>query len=181
EADVLITACGQLSVPKLPPVAGLERFAGPAFHTARWRHDVDLSGKRVAVVGTGCSAIQVVPAIQPLVAQLDVYQRSPGWTFPKRDFAYGERSRRAFERFPLLQRMDRAAILAFMELGAAGMTSQRWLLRPFRAVARNQITRAIDDPDLRRQGTPSDALGCKRPMLTDHGYPTLTSAHAEVI
>ena len=69
EADVLLTACGQLSVPSVPPIPGLDSFAGPAFHTARWRHDVDLAGKRVAVVGTGCSAIQVVPAIQPIVEQ----------------------------------------------------------------------------------------------------------------
>ena len=72
----------------MPPIPGLESFDGPAFHTAQWRHDVELAGKRVAVVGTGCSAIQVVPAIQPIVEQVDVYQRSPGWTFPKMDFAY---------------------------------------------------------------------------------------------
>ena len=82
----------------------------------------------MAVVGTGCSAIQVVPAIQPIVEQVDVYQRSPGWTFPKMDFAYTERTKRLFERFPVLQRLDRAAIFAFMELGAAGMTRHRWLL-----------------------------------------------------
>jgi cation diffusion facilitator CzcD-associated flavoprotein CzcO len=181
EADVLLTACGQLSVPKVPPIAGLERFAGPAFHTAHWRHDVELAGKRAAVLGTGCSAIQVVPAIQPLVAQLDVYQRSPGWTFPKMDFAYGERSQRAFERFPLLQRLDRAAIFAFMELGAAAMTNRRWLLAPFRRVARSQITRAIEDPDLRRKVTPTDELGCKRLMLTDEWYPTLTRPNVELI
>ncbi|HWX75007.1 MAG TPA: NAD(P)/FAD-dependent oxidoreductase, partial [Solirubrobacteraceae bacterium] len=181
EADVLITACGQLSVPKVPPVAGLEHFEGPAFHTAQWRHDVDLRGKRVAVLGTGCSAIQVVPAIQPLVAQLDVYQRSPGWTFPKMDFAYGERTQRAFERFPALQRLDRAAIFAFMELGAAGMTNRRWLLAPFRALARRQINGAIDDPELRRKVTPTDELGCKRLMLTDDWYPTLTQPNVELI
>ena len=78
-------------------------------------HDVDLAGKRVAVVGTGCSAIQIVPAIQPIVEHVDVYQRSPGWTFPKMDFAYKERTKRLFERFPVLQRLDRAAIFAFME------------------------------------------------------------------
>src|SRR5438034_1468656 len=132
EADVLITACGQLSVPAVPPIPGLEDFDGPAFHTARWRHDVDLAGRRVAVVGTGCSAIQVVPAIQPIVQHVDVYQRSPGWTFPRMDYVYKERTKRLFERFPVIQRVDRAAILAFMELGAAAMTSQRWLLAPFR-------------------------------------------------
>src|SRR5215212_2379689 len=103
EADVLVTACGQLSVPSVPPVSGLETFAGATFHTAEWRHDVSLDGKRVAVVGTGCSAIQVVPAIQPKVEQVDVYQRSPGWTLPKMDFEYSDRAQRLFERFPILQ------------------------------------------------------------------------------
>jgi cation diffusion facilitator CzcD-associated flavoprotein CzcO len=181
ESDVLITACGQLSVPKMPAIPGLESFEGPSFHTATWRHDVDLTGKRVAVVGTGCSAIQVVPAIQPLVAKLDIYQRSPGWTFPKMDFAYGERSQRAFERFPALQRLDRAAIFAFMELGALAMTSQRWLLPPFRAIARRQITSAISDPELLAKVTPSDELGCKRLMLTDEWYPTLTRPNVELL
>jgi cation diffusion facilitator CzcD-associated flavoprotein CzcO len=181
EADVLITACGQLSVPKAPTLPGLDEFAGPAFHTARWRDDVELAGRRVAVIGTGCSAIQVVPAIQPIVAGLDVYQRSPGWTFPKLDFSYSERSQRLFERFPVLQRLDRAAIFAFMELGAAAMTSQRWLLAPFRAIARRQITSAIQDPELRRKVTPRDELGCKRLMLTDEWYPTLTRPNVELV
>ena len=101
---MLLTACGQLSVPTVPALPGLDSFEGPAFHTARWRHDVDLAGRRVAVVGTGCSAIQVVPAIQPIVEHVDVYQRSPGWTIPKMDFAYPPRAQRLFERFPALQR-----------------------------------------------------------------------------
>ncbi|HMD57873.1 MAG TPA: NAD(P)/FAD-dependent oxidoreductase [Solirubrobacteraceae bacterium] len=181
EADVLVTACGQLSVPKVPAIAGAESFAGPSFHTARWRHDVPLAGKRVAIVGTGCSAIQVAPAIQPEVAQLDIYQRSPGWTFPKMDYAYSERALRAFERFPMLARADRAAVFAFMELATAAMTSRRWLLGPFRAIARWQIGRAIEDPELRRKVTPGDELGCKRLMLTDEWYPTLTRANVELI
>ena len=130
EADVLLTACGQLSVPKKPQIDGLESFAGPAFHTAEWRHDVELAGRRVAVIGTGCSAIQTVPQIQPQVAHLDVYQRSPGWTFPKMDYAYSERAQRLFARYPLLQKLDRATIFAFMEFGAAGMTRYRWMLAP---------------------------------------------------
>jgi cation diffusion facilitator CzcD-associated flavoprotein CzcO len=181
QADVLLTACGQLSVPKIPPLAGLDTFSGPVFHTARWRHDVDLTGKRVAVIGTGCSAIQVVPAIQPVVSHLDIYQRSPGWTFPKMDFAYSDRAQRAFERFPSLQRADRAAVFAFMELGAAAMTSRPWLLAPFRAIARRQITKAISDPRLRDKLTPSDELGCKRLMLTDEWYPTLANGNVELV
>ncbi len=181
EAEVLITACGQLSVPSVPPIPGLDSFNGPAFHTAEWRHDVELAGKRVAVVGTGCSAIQVVPAVQPIVERVDVYQRSPGWTFPKMDFAYKERTQRLFERFPVLQRLDRAAIFAFMELGAAGMTRHRWMLAPFRIAARRQISKAIKDPELRRKVTPSDEVGCKRLMLTDEWYPTLTKPNVELI
>jgi cation diffusion facilitator CzcD-associated flavoprotein CzcO len=181
EADILITACGQLSVPKMPTIPGLDSFAGPAFHTAQWRHDVSLDGKRVAVIGTGCSAIQAVPAIQPLVEHIDVYQRSPGWTIPKMDFAYSQRARRLFERFPALQRLDRAAIFAFMELGALGMTSQSWLLAPFRALGRRQIDSAIADPRLRAAVTPTDEIGCKRLMLTDEWYPALTKPNVELV
>jgi cation diffusion facilitator CzcD-associated flavoprotein CzcO len=165
----------------MPSIRGIESFAGPAFHTAHWRHDVDLTGKRVAVVGTGCSAVQTVPQIQPLVAQVDVYQRSPGWTIPKMDFAYSPRMQRMFERFPVLQRLDRMAVFAFMEAGAAAMTSHRWLLRPFRAVARRQIEQAISDPQLRAKVTPQDEIGCKRLMLTDEWYPTLTKPNVELV
>jgi cation diffusion facilitator CzcD-associated flavoprotein CzcO len=181
EADVLLTACGQLSVPSVPPLEGLDDFAGPAFHTARWRHDADLAGKRVAVIGTGCSAIQVVPAIQPKVQSIAIYQRSPGWTIPKMDFAYSARTQRLFERFPVLQRMDRAAVFGFMELGAAAMTNRRWLLAPFRAMARANINKAIKDPQLGAKVTPTDEVGCKRIMLTDEWYPTLTKPNVELV
>ncbi len=181
EAEILLTACGQLSVPKIPPLPGLESFEGPAFHTARWPRELDLAGKRVAVLGTGCTAIQVVPAIQPLVERVDVYQRSPGWTFPKMDYAYPRWAQRLFERFPLLQRLDRASILAFMEVGAAAMTRRRWLLPLFRFVGRRQISKAIEDPELRAKVTPTDEVGCKRIMLTDEWYPTLTRPNVELV
>lgn len=181
EAEVLLTACGQLSVPKKPAIPGLESFEGPAFHTAEWRHDVDLAGKRVAVVGTGCSAIQVVPAIQPEVGQLDVYQRSPGWTLPKMDYAYSERAQALFKRFPALRRLDRATIFASHELIAVALTRRRWLLPAFRAIGRRQITGAIADPELRRKLMPSDEIGCKRVMLTDEWYPALTQPNVDVV
>ena len=181
EAEILLTACGQLSVPKAPAIRGLEEFDGPAFHTAQWRHDVELTGKRVAVVGTGCSAIQVVPAIQPIVEQLDVYQRSPGWTAPKMDYAYPEWAHRLFKRFPLVRRLDRASVLALQEIGAAAMTRHRWLMPALRAVGRRQIEAAIEDPELRRKVTPTDEFGCKRVMLTDDWYPTLTQPNVDLV
>jgi cation diffusion facilitator CzcD-associated flavoprotein CzcO len=181
EADVLLTACGQLSVPTVPPLPGLDRFAGPAFHTARWRHDVDLAGKRVAVIGTGCSAIQVVPAIQPIVDTVDVYQRSPGWTLAKMDFEYSERARRLFKRFPVLQRIDRALIFYFQEFAAAAMTNRRWLMPILKKLGQRQINKAIEDPELRAKVTPKDEMGCKRVMLTDDWYPTLTKPNVGLI
>jgi len=181
EADLLVTACGQLSVPQTPPIPGLDGFEGPAFHTAEWRHDVDLAGKRVAVVGSGCSAIQVVPAIQPEVAQLDVYQRSPGWTLPKMDHEYSALARALYRRFPALHRLDRASIFAFQEFAAAALTHKRWLLPILRTVGRRQIDSAIADPELRRKVTPTDEFGCKRIMLTDEWYPTLTEPNVELV
>jgi cation diffusion facilitator CzcD-associated flavoprotein CzcO len=181
EAAILVTACGQLSVPKIPSLPGLESFAGPVFHTARWRHDVDLSGRRVAVVGTGCSAIQVVPAIQPQVERVDVYQRSPGWTLPKMDHAYPEAVQRLFERLPALQRLDRAGAFAFSEFGAAAETRHRWLLPILRAIGRRQITKAIADPELLAKVTPTDEVGCKRIMLTDDWYPTLAQPNVGLV
>jgi cation diffusion facilitator CzcD-associated flavoprotein CzcO len=181
EADVLITACGQLATPSTPAIPGLDDFEGPTFHTARWREDVELAGRRVAVIGTGCSSIQVVPAIQPKVAQLDVYQRSPGWTIPRMDYEYGPRARRLFARVPALQRLDRALSFYFFELATAGLTRHRWIIRPFRALARWQINSQIDDPELRRKVTPEDEIGCKRIMVTDDWYRTLARPNVELI
>jgi cation diffusion facilitator CzcD-associated flavoprotein CzcO len=181
EADLLLTACGQLSVPSVPALPGLDSFEGPAFHTAEWRHDVELEGRRAAVVGSGCSAIQVVPAIQPLVSHLDVYQRSPGWTVPKNDRAYSDLERRLFRRFPFLHRLDRASIFLSHEVGAAAMTRHTWLGPLLRLIGRRQIRAAIKDPELRRKVTPRDEFGCKRVMLTDDWYPALTRPNVELV
>ena len=122
-----------------------------------------------------------MPAIQPVVAHVDVYQRSPGWTLPKMDFAYQERTQRLFARFPALQRLDRQAIFWFQDSARPGMTRFRWLLPPFRALARRQINKAIADPVLRSKVTPVDEIGCKRIMLTDDWYPTLTKPNVSLI
>lgn len=181
EADLLVAACGQLSVPKTPAIPGLESFGGPAFHTAEWRHDVDLAGKLVAVVGTGCSAIQTVPAIQPEVAHIDVYQRSPGWTMPKRDRAYSRWEHALSKRFPLLRRLERAYVFNYMELGTAGLTRHPSLLAPFRFMARRQIASAVKDPELRRKVTPTDEVGCKRLLFTSDWYSTLEEPNVDLV
>jgi cation diffusion facilitator CzcD-associated flavoprotein CzcO len=180
-ADVLITACGQLSTPKYPTIDGLDTFEGPAFHTAKWRHDVDLKGKHVAVVGTGCSAAQVVPAIQPLAATVDVYQRSPGWTMPRMDYEYSDRAKRLFRRFPWLQRLDRKSVQAIMEFGAIAMTRRQWMLAPLKALGRRRIRQAIQDPALQEAVTPKDEFGCKRVMVSDDWYPALAKPNVRLI
>jgi cation diffusion facilitator CzcD-associated flavoprotein CzcO len=135
EADVLITACGQLAVPSAPPIQGLERFAGAISHGA-------LASRRGAVRAAGGGGGDRMQrdsgrvAIQPVAEQVDVYQRSPGWTIPRMDFAYSRRAQRVFDRFPALQRLDRRANFAFHEFAALAMTSQPWILRAFRAVGR---------------------------------------------
>lgn len=180
EAEILVAACGQLSVPQTPPIAGLADFEGPAFHTAEWDHGVELRGKRVAVIGTGCSAIQVVPAIQPEVERLDVYQRSAGWTLPKGDRAYPGWAKRLLSR-PRLRRLDRRLNFLSHELVGLALTRRGPLLKAFQQVGRLQIKGAIKDPELRRRVTPTDEFGCKRIMLTDEWYPTLTEPNVELV
>jgi cation diffusion facilitator CzcD-associated flavoprotein CzcO len=180
-ADVLITACGQLSQPSIPALPGLASFAGAAFHTAQWRHDVPLAGRHVAVIGTGCSAVQVVPAIADEAASLTVYQRSPAWTIPKLDFAYSPRMQALFARFPALQRLDRASVFYFHEFFTHGMTRHPRLLKPLEAAGRFNIRRGIRDPALRRRVTPTDVVGCKRIMLTDDWYPALARPDVELV
>ncbi len=180
-AQVLITACGQLSIPRLPEIPGRESFAGQAFHTARWQPDVELRGRRVAVIGTGASAIQVVPAIAPQVAALDVYQRSPGWTLPRYDHGYPQPLRRAFALWPSLQRLDRAMTFAGLELMTLALTGQPWLRPAFRRVGLRQIERAVRDPQLRAKVTPRDEIFCKRIMLTDNWYSTLVRENVTLI
>jgi cation diffusion facilitator CzcD-associated flavoprotein CzcO len=179
--DLLITACGQLSIPKVPALKGRSRFKGPAFHTARWPRDLDLAGKRVAVIGTGASAIQAVPAIASEVSQLDVYQRSPGWTLPRGDHRYSRVLQRLFAVAPALQRADRKFTFAALETMTLALTSQPWMRKGFEAVGRWQIRRGIDDQELRELVTPSDEIFCKRIMLTDAWYPTLARDNVSVI
>jgi cation diffusion facilitator CzcD-associated flavoprotein CzcO len=180
-ADVLISAAGGLSDPKTPDVPGLERFQGKVFHSAAWDHEHSLDGERVAVVGTGASAIQIVPAIQPKVAQLDLYQRTPAWIIPRRDRDFTRVERRLYRHVPGLQRLARAAIYWTRELYVLGFTRHRWLMKGPERIARAMLRKQVPDRALRRRLTPSYAIGCKRILISSDFYPALSQPNAEVL
>jgi len=179
-ARVLIGAPGPLAEPKLPAIPGLERFEGTVFHSARWDHEHDLAGDRVAVVGTGASAIQFVPEIQPEVERLHLFQRTAPWVTPRRARPISRLERAAYRRFPSAQRAMRAGIYWARELYALPMLHVG-LSRITRWLATFHIRKQIEDPELRRRLTPSYAPGCKRILISNEYYPTLAKPNVEVI
>ncbi|MGY2004538.1 flavin-containing monooxygenase [Blastococcus sp. SYSU DS1024] len=181
EADVLITATGQLSRPSRPDVPGLDRFEGTVFHSAQWDHDHDLTGERVAVLGTGASAVQFVPAIARRTAHLAVFQRSAPYVLPKPDRAYRDRAKRAFARVPGLLRLSREANYLANELRSLGFNTEPRLLFAHRAAYRRHLARSVADPELRRKLTPTDPMGCKRILMSNDWYEALQLPHVEVV
>lgn len=181
EADLLVAACGQLTNPSIPPIPGLDDFDGPVMHTARWDHDVELAGKRVAVVGTGASAIQVVPEIAGQAAHLDVFQVDAPWLLPKPDAPYRRWQQRMFRRFPATLEAERRLSFGVMEAMTLGFTTRPRLRRPVAALSRLQRRWQVRDPELRRKVTPTDDVGCKRTLLTNDWYPTLAQPHVDLV
>ena len=179
-ADVLIAANGGLSDPALPRIPGIERFAGPAFHSARWRHDVELDGRRVAVIGTGASAIQIVPAIQPRVARLLVFQRTPPWVLPRANHPISPLARRIYRALPVTQRIVRAAIQAAREALLLGF-SEGPIMDLVERGARRYLRSTVADPVLRARLTPRYRIGCKRVLLSDDYLPALAQPNVEVV
>jgi cation diffusion facilitator CzcD-associated flavoprotein CzcO len=180
-ARVLVAAPGLLSEPCVPDLPGLERFEGTTFHTARWNHDHDLTGKRVAVLGTGASAVQVVPSIRERVGRLYVFQRTPPWVIPHLDHPVGPRLQRLYEKAPALQRAVRATVWTLHELVVPGMARHPRLLMGHELLARANMWRAVRDPELRRRLTPDYAIGCKRILLSSEWYPAITSPDVELV
>ena len=181
EFDVLVSSCGQLSSPALSRIPGADRFKGPIFHTARWNHDVDLGGKRVAVIGTGASTIQVVPAIAAGVGQLDVYQRSAPYVLPKIDRPYRGWEKRLFGVFPPARLVVRFTQWLQYELFSSAFTSFKPLGQLAAGMAERNLTDQVNDPALRRVLTPSDIIGCKRVLVSSDYYATLERPHVELI
>jgi cation diffusion facilitator CzcD-associated flavoprotein CzcO len=167
-ARVVVSAVGGLVNPAMPDIKGIQGFGGEIFHTARWNHDYDLAGKRVAVIGTGASAVQVVPSIAREVASLSVFQRTPAWVMPKLDHRYSERAKRAFARFPLLLHTSRALRYGLSELfGPMVFLDAPRLSRIGERASLAHLRRQVRDPELRAKLTPTFQLGCKRILISD--------------
>jgi cation diffusion facilitator CzcD-associated flavoprotein CzcO len=180
-ARVLVSAAGALSDPKTPDVEGLETFKGHTFHSAQWDHDYDVSGKRIAVIGTGASAIQFVPAIAPDVAQMHVFQRTAPWIMPHTDRPISERERRLYKRFPALQKLVRGGIYSARELLVLGFVKQPRLMKGVEKLARKHMDRQISDPELRRKVEPGYTIGCKRILPSNNWYPALQRDNVELV
>jgi len=179
-ADVLVAAGGPLADPSVPDLPGLDTFAGTSFHSARWRHDHDLTGRRVAVIGTGASAIQFVPKIAPTVGRLDLFQRTPAWVMARANPPFSTRRRRLLRGSRTRLRLKRAATYLAMELTAFGFLHPRVMWFAERMAQRN-LRRAIPDPGLRARVTPNYRMGCKRILLSGTYLPTLNRDNVNVI
>ncbi len=180
QARVLISATGAFSEPKQPSLPGLESFGGTVFHSSRWPSDFNLNGQRVGVIGTGASAIQFIPAIQPQVAQLNVFQRTPAWIVPRPDRLISQRGQQLYRHLPVLQRLRRWQIYVVRELIGIGFR-RPGLMPLMQKYALHHLQRSVHDPDLRQRLTPDYAMGCKRVLLSNNFYPAMTQSNVNLI
>lgn len=181
DARILVVAVGALSTPEIPPLRGVERFRGARFHSARWDPTYDLRGKRVAVIGTGASAVQFVPHVQPLVAKLHVFQRTAPWIIPRHDRAFGPWTRRILRYVPGARWLYRQLLYWRHEGRVLAFVRHTSLMRLVAWQARRHMERSIRDPALRDVLTPRYQPGCKRILLSDDYYPALAQSNVEVV
>ncbi|MCH2241330.1 MAG: NAD(P)/FAD-dependent oxidoreductase [Aquabacterium sp.] len=180
-ARFVVTACGQLSRPLIPRIEGLGDFAGPQFHSAIWRHDVDLTGKRVAVIGTGASAIQFIPQIARRAAQVTVFQRTPPYVIPKQDRPYARWEQRLFARVPGARLATRGWLYVSHEWRALAFTRYPALLKVAQWDALRRLRAQVADQALRRKLTPGYPIGCKRVLLSNDFLPALQRPNVELV
>ncbi|WP_245159521.1 NAD(P)/FAD-dependent oxidoreductase [Blastococcus sp. CT_GayMR19] len=180
-AQVLVSAAGALADPAHPNIPGLDTFAGTVMHSARWNASHDLSGERVAVIGTGASAVQLVPAIQPIVDTVTVYQRTPAWVVPRTDRPVPPLVRRLYRFVPGMQKAIRGALYLLREFLVIGMAKRRRFLTPVGRLARAHLHRQVRDPKLRRALTPDYTIGCKRILISNDWFPAISAPNAELV
>ena len=180
-ARVLISGTGPLAEPKVPALEGIDEFEGETFHSARWNHDYDLEGKRVASIGTGASAIQYVPAIQPKVDQLHVFQRTPPWIFPHTNRRVSRLEKRLYRAFPAAQKLVRGGVYAGRETFVLGFVKQPKVMKVAEVIARAHMKRGITKPGLREKVTPDYTIGCKRILPSNKWYPALSQPNVDLV
>ncbi|MFF1908309.1 flavin-containing monooxygenase [Kitasatospora sp. NPDC058218] len=180
-ADAVVSAAGPLADPQIPDLPGLDSFTGKVFHSSRWDHDYDLAGKRVAMVGTGASAAQIIPNIQPRVGRLTVFQRTPAWVLPRRDRAITEAEKWLHNRLPVTTKLRRGTLFALRELQVDAFVRRPGLLKVVQQLAERHIAQGVADPALRAKLTPDYRIGCKRILLSNTYYPALAAANTEVV
>jgi cation diffusion facilitator CzcD-associated flavoprotein CzcO len=180
-ARVLVAGMGPLAEPKYPDIPGLDSFKGAKFHSARWDHDHDLSGKRVASIGTGASAIQLVPSIQPDVEKLHVFQRTPPWVFPHSNRPVTRVERRLYKAFPALQRLVRGGVYLARETAVLGFVKYPPLMRLAERIAKRHMRKQISDPQLLEKVTPDYTIGCKRILPSNRWYRALGKPNVELV
>lgn len=180
-ADAVISAVGQLHRPKLPDIPGRTTFAGPAFHSARWDHTVDLTGRAVAVIGTGSSAAQLLSHVAADARRVHVFQRTPNWVLPKPAADFDTLTRTVFKRFPRTQDAYRALVYLAADLALSPIITRGWSARPARWIANWNLRRQIADPALRKKLTPNYPIGCKRIVIDNSFYPALSRPNVELV
>jgi cation diffusion facilitator CzcD-associated flavoprotein CzcO len=180
-ADVLVLACGRLTEPAIPRIAGLDQFPGPRFHSARWDHSADLAGARVGVAGTGASAVQIVPELARTAAHVTLFQRTAPWIVPRGGDAYSEDDRARFVADPAALEALRADLYAEGEARFASRSGDSAAAAEAEAVARTHLERHVADPALRAALTPDYAFGCKRVLLSDDFYPAVASSAVSLV
>ncbi|MGH3498268.1 MAG: flavin-containing monooxygenase [Nocardioidaceae bacterium] len=178
---LLVAGIGALHIPRLPDLPGMDSFAGPMFHSAAWDQSTDLTGKRVAVVGTGASAIQFVPQIAPDVEQLHVFQRTAPWLLPRPDHPISVRTQQVFAKVPGAQRAYRNLLYWILESRALGFNGHPGFQRLAERLATKHLERKVEDPELRAKLRPDYRLGCKRVLLSSDYYPALARDNVELV
>ncbi len=181
DTDVLVSAVGQLSRPSIPDLPGIDSFEGPAFHSAEWDHSVDLRGKRIAVLGTGASAIQFVPGIQPEAGHVTVFQRSAPYVVPKPDREYTRTHNRLFDRYPPTQTFGRKLTWVLSEQLNKSFSSRHPVKHVMKLAWRAQLRAQVRDPELRAKLKPDYPLGCKRLLFSNEWYPALARPNVDVV
>ncbi|WP_410608628.1 flavin-containing monooxygenase [Amycolatopsis sp. lyj-109] len=179
-AQFLVSGVGGLHIPQVPELPGIANFQGRTWHSARWDHEYDLRGKKVAVVGTGASAVQFVPKIAPDVAELTLFQRTPPWIMPKPDHAMPPWAQTLFKRVPGTQRAYRNALYWLLEARAIGFNGHPAIMKAGELIAKRNIAKGIKDRALRKKVTPDYTMGCKRVLISNDYYPALDRPNVDV-